>query len=114
MGERALIHIAETALNIGRTPGVSGPPAASSATANLPSHGTTQTEEPLMAIIDFFDRGCRISPAGIAYVRDDLSYTFQEAGELSWRTQTHRWPTDSRRRPTVRCGPATTSGLTDD
>jgi hypothetical protein len=39
-----------------------------------------------MAIIDFFDRGCRISPAGIAYVRDDLSYTFQEAGELSRRT----------------------------
>ena len=39
-----------------------------------------------MAIIDFFDRGCRISPAGTAYVQDDLRYTFQEAGELSWRT----------------------------
>jgi hypothetical protein len=39
-----------------------------------------------MAIIDFFDRGCRISPAGIAYIQDDLSYTFQEAGELPWRT----------------------------
>ena len=38
-----------------------------------------------MAIMDFFDRGWRISPAGIAYVQDDLSYTFQEAGELSCR-----------------------------
>ena len=38
-----------------------------------------------MAIIDFFDRGWRINPAGIAYVQDDLSYTFQEAGELSCR-----------------------------
>jgi acyl-CoA synthetase (AMP-forming)/AMP-acid ligase II len=38
-----------------------------------------------MAIIDFFDRGWRINPAGIAYVQDDRSYTFQEAGQLSCR-----------------------------
>ncbi len=38
-----------------------------------------------MAIIDFFDRGWRINPAGIAYVQDDVDYTFQEAGELSCR-----------------------------
>ncbi|MCW2857488.1 MAG: long-chain fatty acid--CoA ligase [Marmoricola sp.] len=38
-----------------------------------------------MAIIDFFDRGWRINPSGIAYVQDDRSYTFTEAGELSCR-----------------------------
>ena len=38
-----------------------------------------------MAIIDFFDRGWRVNPAGIAYVQDDVSFTFQEAGELSCR-----------------------------
>jgi acyl-CoA synthetase (AMP-forming)/AMP-acid ligase II len=39
----------------------------------------------LVAIIDFFDRGWRLNPAGIAYVQDDVSYTFSEAGELSCR-----------------------------
>ena len=38
-----------------------------------------------MAIIDFFDRGWRINPRGIAYVQGDRSYSFQEAGELSCR-----------------------------
>jgi acyl-CoA synthetase (AMP-forming)/AMP-acid ligase II len=38
-----------------------------------------------MAIIDFFDRGWRNNPTGIAYVQDDRSYTFTEAGELSCR-----------------------------
>lgn len=38
-----------------------------------------------MAIIDFFDRGWRINPQGIAYIQDDRQYTFQETGELSCR-----------------------------
>ena len=38
-----------------------------------------------MAIIDFFDRGWRINPAGVAYIQDERSYTFQETGELSCR-----------------------------
>ncbi|AFQ51842.1 AMP-binding protein [Burkholderia cepacia] len=38
-----------------------------------------------MAIIDFYDRGWRINPAGIAYIQDERSYTFQEIGELSCR-----------------------------
>ncbi len=38
-----------------------------------------------MAIIDFFDRGWRSNPDGLAYVQGDRSYTFQEAGELSCR-----------------------------
>ena len=38
-----------------------------------------------MATIDFFDRGWRINPNGVAYIQDDLSYTFIEAGELSCR-----------------------------
>lgn len=38
-----------------------------------------------MAIIDLFDRGWRICPTGVAYVQDDVSYSFQEAGELSCR-----------------------------
>lgn len=38
-----------------------------------------------MAIIDFYDRGWRINPDGIAYIQDDRSYTFQEIGELSCR-----------------------------
>ncbi|KRC53326.1 MULTISPECIES: AMP-binding protein [unclassified Nocardioides] len=38
-----------------------------------------------MAVIDFFDRGWRGNPDGIAYVQDDRTYTFQEAGELSCR-----------------------------
>ncbi|WP_175964085.1 AMP-binding protein [Burkholderia pyrrocinia] len=38
-----------------------------------------------MAIIDFYDRGWRINPGGIAYIQDERSYTFQEVGELSCR-----------------------------
>ncbi|OXI33534.1 class I adenylate-forming enzyme family protein [Burkholderia aenigmatica] len=38
-----------------------------------------------MAIIDFFDRGWRINPHGIAYIQDERSYSFQEIGELSCR-----------------------------
>ncbi|MEI2789439.1 MAG: AMP-binding protein [Steroidobacteraceae bacterium] len=38
-----------------------------------------------MAIIDFFDRGWRINPAGTAYIQDERSYGFDEVGELSCR-----------------------------
>lgn len=38
-----------------------------------------------MAIIDFFDRGWRINPHGIAYIQDERSFSFQEIGELSCR-----------------------------
>ncbi|KVD21808.1 class I adenylate-forming enzyme family protein [Burkholderia ubonensis] len=38
-----------------------------------------------MAIIDFFDRGWRIAPSGIAYIQGERSYSFQEIGELSCR-----------------------------
>ncbi|AIO27946.1 MULTISPECIES: AMP-binding protein [Burkholderia] len=38
-----------------------------------------------MAIIDFYDRGWRLNPDGIAYIQDDRNYTFQEIGELSCR-----------------------------
>ncbi|WP_028218047.1 class I adenylate-forming enzyme family protein [Paraburkholderia oxyphila] len=38
-----------------------------------------------MAIIDFFDRGWRINPRGIAYIQGDHNYSFQEIGELSCR-----------------------------
>jgi acyl-CoA synthetase (AMP-forming)/AMP-acid ligase II len=38
-----------------------------------------------MAIIDFFDRGWRGHPQGVAYIQDDRRYTFQEVGELSCR-----------------------------
>jgi acyl-CoA synthetase (AMP-forming)/AMP-acid ligase II len=38
-----------------------------------------------MAIIDFFDRGWRINPQGVAYVQDERSYSFTEVGELSCR-----------------------------
>src|SRR5208283_5374589 len=38
-----------------------------------------------MALIDFFDRGWRANPRGIAYVMDERSYTFTEARELSCR-----------------------------
>ncbi|RQV32349.1 long-chain fatty acid--CoA ligase [Burkholderia cenocepacia] len=38
-----------------------------------------------MAIIDFFDRGWRINPNGIAYVQDERSFSFREIGELSCR-----------------------------
>ena len=38
-----------------------------------------------MAIIDFYDRGWKINPTGVAYVQDERSYTFTEVGELSCR-----------------------------
>ena len=38
-----------------------------------------------MAIIDFYDRGWRINPTGIAYIQGDRSYSFTEVGELSCR-----------------------------
>jgi acyl-CoA synthetase (AMP-forming)/AMP-acid ligase II len=38
-----------------------------------------------MAIIDFFDRGWRINPGGVAYVQDERSFSFDEVGELSCR-----------------------------
>jgi acyl-CoA synthetase (AMP-forming)/AMP-acid ligase II len=38
-----------------------------------------------MAIIDFFDRGLRINPHGIAYIQDERSYSFQEIRALSCR-----------------------------
>lgn len=38
-----------------------------------------------MAIIDFFDRGWRMNPHGVAYIQDDRSFTYQEVGELSCR-----------------------------
>jgi acyl-CoA synthetase (AMP-forming)/AMP-acid ligase II len=36
-----------------------------------------------MAIIDHFDRGWRINPEGIAYIQDERTFTYTEAGELS-------------------------------
>ena len=36
-----------------------------------------------MAVIDFFDRGWRIRPLSIAYVKGDQALTYAEAGELS-------------------------------
>ena len=38
-----------------------------------------------MAIIDFFDRGWRINPTGIAYIQDERKYSFDEVGDLSCR-----------------------------
>ncbi|MCY1332853.1 Long-chain-fatty-acid--CoA ligase FadD13 [compost metagenome] len=38
-----------------------------------------------MAIIDFYDRGWAINPAGVAYIQDERRYTFNEVGELSCR-----------------------------
>ena len=38
-----------------------------------------------MAFIDFFDRGWRANPKGIAYIMGDQSWTFTEARELSCR-----------------------------
>jgi len=38
-----------------------------------------------MAIIDFYDRGWSINPAGVAYIQGERSYTFDEVGELSCR-----------------------------
>ncbi|TJY58392.1 long-chain fatty acid--CoA ligase [Sinimarinibacterium sp. CAU 1509] len=36
-----------------------------------------------MAIIDFFDRGWRINPQGVAYIQDGHEHGFQQVGELS-------------------------------
>lgn len=36
-----------------------------------------------MAIIDFFDRGWRMKPQGVAYLQDGAPTTFEQAGELS-------------------------------
>ena len=38
-----------------------------------------------MAIIDFFDRGWRLNPRGVAYIQDEREFTFEEVGELSCR-----------------------------
>ncbi|GAA4823533.1 AMP-binding protein [Nocardioides caeni] len=38
-----------------------------------------------MAVIDFFDRGWRADPDGVAFVQDERSVTFQAAGELTCR-----------------------------
>jgi acyl-CoA synthetase (AMP-forming)/AMP-acid ligase II len=38
-----------------------------------------------MAIIDFFDRGWRVNPRGVAYIQDEREFTFDEVGELSCR-----------------------------
>lgn len=38
-----------------------------------------------MAIIDFFDRGWRQNPTGVAYVKDGREWTFDEAGRTSCR-----------------------------
>ena len=38
-----------------------------------------------MAVTDFFDRGWRANPQGIAFIAGDKSFTYQEIGELSCR-----------------------------
>ncbi|WP_203337531.1 class I adenylate-forming enzyme family protein [Nocardioides limicola] len=38
-----------------------------------------------MAITDFFDRGWRANPDGVAFISDDRSFTYQEIGEISCR-----------------------------
>jgi acyl-CoA synthetase (AMP-forming)/AMP-acid ligase II len=38
-----------------------------------------------MAVTDFFDRGWRANPDGIAFIAGDKSFTYQEIGELSCR-----------------------------
>ena len=38
-----------------------------------------------MAIIDFFDRGWRINPQGVAYLQDERAFSFDEVGERSCR-----------------------------
>lgn len=38
-----------------------------------------------MAIIDFFDRGWRGNPRGVAYIQDHREYRFGEVGDLSCR-----------------------------
>ena len=38
-----------------------------------------------MAVTDFFDRGWRADPSGVAFIAGDQSFTYQEIGELSCR-----------------------------
>ena len=38
-----------------------------------------------MAIIDFFDRGWRNNPTGVAYIQDDRRYSFTDIGERTCR-----------------------------
>jgi acyl-CoA synthetase (AMP-forming)/AMP-acid ligase II len=38
-----------------------------------------------MAVIDFFDRGWRINPDGVAYIQDDRTSTYRQVGEASCR-----------------------------
>jgi len=38
-----------------------------------------------MALIDFFDRGWRINPKGVAYYMDGQEFTYNQIGELSCR-----------------------------
>ncbi|MBC2717823.1 MAG: long-chain fatty acid--CoA ligase [Desulfobacteraceae bacterium] len=38
-----------------------------------------------MALIDFFDRGWRLNPKGVAYYMDGQEFTYNEIGELSCR-----------------------------
>jgi acyl-CoA synthetase (AMP-forming)/AMP-acid ligase II len=38
-----------------------------------------------MAVIDFFDRGWRLNPEGVAYIQDERVHTFNEVRELSCR-----------------------------
>ncbi len=38
-----------------------------------------------MGVIDFFDRGWRINPEGVAYVMDDQEFTYNEIRDLSCR-----------------------------
>ncbi len=53
-----------------------------------------------MAIIDFFDRGWRLNPNGVAYIQDDRRYGFTEVGELSCRIANgllaHRLPKQTK------------------
>jgi acyl-CoA synthetase (AMP-forming)/AMP-acid ligase II len=38
-----------------------------------------------VALIDFFDRGWRMNPQGVAFIQDERTFTYQEVGELSCR-----------------------------
>ena len=38
-----------------------------------------------MAVIDFFDRGWRLNPAGAAYIQGERVFTYNEVGALSCR-----------------------------
>jgi len=58
---------------------------ASSSSAGSRARPSPSSERRRMAIIDFFDRGWRINPGGVAYVQDERSFSFDEVGELSCR-----------------------------